>query len=658
MILLCIILFLIFLPYLYQSLQYQSNGRVYFEERISNEVSRVFTSKIHMMENQEIYFDEYNEYPTSVFARFILNHEFERIIFSEFSLKDDDFTNFDLDNYDNYHKLNPVPKKIVYISEKNKRALFFERVKSLGKKEDVWFKLYEFDALNTLFPPQNEYTELTLQNLLSAHLIKDDLTYDFSNISGIKLNLKSNEELGYIIEYITFFYRLEILEKSRTLQGLGLLEINARPQWIKNAYLGGFLEDMNMLFYFRNKNMPVYLQVDDEKMPGSISLESLPTDKLLFFNEDGVEYFVMLVDYSDYLGPGIYKVIWGKKSLLINHSVSVITEKEYHQILLSVIILLVIGAVIRFLLVRRLHSQLNTILQDQDYKNISVVPTREKIFNTFVLLSNRSKSISQHLPDQISGYLIDHKNDYPVDKVQIGCLVIDLKGFTLYSENRSNFNLTRMLNIFYSICIQVVRSQNGRIDKFMGDGIVALWNCNDVSEVSTKMVVSASNISQLCAQNEIFQNTGMSIRIGIDINNGYMGIFGSELRLCYTASGESIAFANKLESMNNIYKSEVLLSERVVKTCDQSDKDYIIRWVDRIKFKSNHEKIYELVPLHSPVYTLVNDNVYIKRYEMALNKYCLEEYSVAYKLFCEIQSAYPDDYLAHIFIMRCKKFLD
>ena len=114
----------------------------------------------------------------------------------------------------------------------------------------------------------------------------------------------------------------------------------------------------------------------------------------------------------------------------------------------------------------------------------------------------------------------------------------------------------------------------------------------------------------------------------------------------------------KLEEMNNTYQSEVLLSERVVKTCEQSTDSYIIRWVDRIKFKSNHEKIYELVPLHSPVYSLVNDNVYIKRYEMALNKYCLEEYSVAFKLFCEIQSAYPDDYLAHIFIMRCKKFLD
>ena len=155
---------------------------------------------------------------------------------------------------------------------------------------------------------------------------------------------------------------------------------------------------------------------------------------------------------------------------------------------------------------------------------------------------------------------------------QISALFCDIRGFTSISEQLPPEALTDLLNRFLTPLTDVILKEQGTIDKYMGDCIMAFWNAPlDVADhesrachAALKMLDALSDLNQALQDEHQESGSGAGIlKIGIGINSGsaLAGNLGSQQRFDYSVLGDSINLASRLESQSKAYGVEILLSE-------------------------------------------------------------------------------------------------
>ena len=235
---------------------------------------------------------------------------------------------------------------------------------------------------------------------------------------------------------------------------------------------------------------------------------------------------------------------------------------------------------------------------------------------------------------------------------ELSILFSDIRGFTTVSESLTPPNLVKLLNEYLSPMTRIVLDERGTLDKFIGDAVMALFNAPlDVPEHPTHACAAAVRMmEELKLLNIGFAERGMhTLDIGIGINTGpaVVGNMGADIRFDYTAIGDSVNLASRLESLNKYYGSHILVSED---TRNQvSDSRFIFREVDRVKVKGKHLPIvmYEL---------MISNTDILPRFEVALQKYRSQNFSGAKSDFEELTSRY-DDGPSRLYAGRCDEYL-
>jgi adenylate cyclase len=155
---------------------------------------------------------------------------------------------------------------------------------------------------------------------------------------------------------------------------------------------------------------------------------------------------------------------------------------------------------------------------------------------------------------------------------QISALFCDIRGFTSLSEQLAPEELTDLLNRFLTPLTEVILNEQGTIDKYMGDCIMAFWNAPvDVVDherracsAALKMLDALAALNQTLQREATASGTSMQeLRIGMGINSGsaLAGNLGSEQRFDYSVLGDSVNLASRLEGQSKTYGVEILLSE-------------------------------------------------------------------------------------------------
>ncbi len=183
---------------------------------------------------------------------------------------------------------------------------------------------------------------------------------------------------------------------------------------------------------------------------------------------------------------------------------------------------------------------------------------------------------------------------------EMSILFCDIRGFTAVSERHSPEDLTRLINRFLTPLTQVILDRSGTIDKYMGDCIMAFWNAPvDVPDHALKACQSAlammnaleqlnNELSEEAAKSFVLQKNetggGISLhrgklhgtttellRVGIGINTGTacVGNLGSEQRFDYSALGDSVNLASRLEGQSKTYGVDILLAEETYAAANQ-----------------------------------------------------------------------------------------
>jgi len=182
-------------------------------------------------------------------------------------------------------------------------------------------------------------------------------------------------------------------------------------------------------------------------------------------------------------------------------------------------------------------------------------------------------------------------------RTEITAIFADIRGFTSYSETLAPEKLVSVLNLYLAAMAEAVLAQEGTIDKFMGDAIMAWFNApvpqpdHTLRAVKTALAIRES-VERL--YKELPKESHLSFGAGIHFGDAVLGLIGTEKRLEYTAISDTVNTAKRLQE--NSTKNQILLSkdayERVQKEVDARPVAEI-----SVKGKAKPVEVYEVVGL-------------------------------------------------------------
>ncbi len=223
-------------------------------------------------------------------------------------------------------------------------------------------------------------------------------------------------------------------------------------------------------------------------------------------------------------------------------------------------------------------------------------------------------------------------------------LFSDIRSFTNMSETLSATDLKSLLNRYFTPMTEIIFEQQGTIDKYVGDMIMAFWGAplNDPQHEKHAVMAALLMQEKQAAMREAFREIGLPpIYTGIGINTGHMNVgdMGSSYRRAYTVLGDAVNLGSRLESITKFYGAEILVSES---TYAAVKDDFVWREVDYMQVKGKLEpiRVYEPLALNDAAdETLLR---HVQQYGLAREAYLARRWEEAYSLFTGLAAAAGD----------------
>jgi len=230
----------------------------------------------------------------------------------------------------------------------------------------------------------------------------------------------------------------------------------------------------------------------------------------------------------------------------------------------------------------------------------------------------------------------------------------DVAGFTSISESLSPEELVNLLNDFLSEMTGIILSHGGTLDKYEGDAIIAFWNAPlDQPDHAVRACRAALECQKRLEnlRSEFAQKSGheLFMRVGLNSGPAVVGNMGSHSRFDYTAMGDTINMASRLEGACKHYSVPILVGD----TTFQMAKDAIAaREVDLIRVvgKSKSERVYQILGEKDQVSK--EEQKSVAAFHEALDFYRNRKWDEAVHLFKKMK----DDRLSALYVSRIEQF--
>ncbi|HYZ88789.1 MAG TPA: adenylate/guanylate cyclase domain-containing protein, partial [Myxococcales bacterium] len=204
---------------------------------------------------------------------------------------------------------------------------------------------------------------------------------------------------------------------------------------------------------------------------------------------------------------------------------------------------------------------------------------------------------------------------------ELTILFTDLEGFTGLAERLSPDGLAKVLGLYLETMTGAIRETGGTIDKFIGDAVMVFWNAPEPQPDHATRACAAVLACRAAAQ-RLYSSPSWTVpplhtRFGLHCGDAMVGHFGSPERLSYTALGDSVNLASRLEGLCKQYGVDVLVSEAVR---ERAANEFAFRVVDRVavKGRAGGVLVYELLGRRDEAAASVEQ---ARQYEMAFAAY-------------------------------------
>ncbi|MDR3322937.1 MAG: adenylate/guanylate cyclase domain-containing protein [Zoogloeaceae bacterium] len=182
---------------------------------------------------------------------------------------------------------------------------------------------------------------------------------------------------------------------------------------------------------------------------------------------------------------------------------------------------------------------------------------------------------------------------------ELSILFTDIRDFTTLSETLSPPQIVKLLNRYFTPMTALVREQDGTLDKFIGDALMAFWNAPlDVDRHPARAIQTAMSMQEKlrAVNDELLAEFGVKIRMGAGIHTGptYVGNMGSADLVNYTLIGDSVNLAARLEGLCPRYGVPIVVSEH---TRNAAQDAFAFQYLDTVTVKGKTQAVRVYLPL-------------------------------------------------------------
>jgi adenylate cyclase len=269
---------------------------------------------------------------------------------------------------------------------------------------------------------------------------------------------------------------------------------------------------------------------------------------------------------------------------------------------------------------------------------------------------------STYVSPSVVDELISHPEKLRLggERKELSVLFSDLEGFTTLAETTPPDELVGILNEYLTAMTQVIMKNNGTLDKFEGDLIMAFWGApipqNDhVFRACMAALQMQSALATIRQEWPLKNKPALFARIGINTGEMVVGNMGSTEKFNYTVIGDSVNIASRLEGANKIYKTGIILSES---SYNQVRVAFRFRELDLLAVKGRTEpiRIYELLgTVRDPLSS--TEEQFLLCYLDALQAYKESRWRDSRQRFADALRIKPSDFPSRLYIERVEYFM-
>ncbi len=208
------------------------------------------------------------------------------------------------------------------------------------------------------------------------------------------------------------------------------------------------------------------------------------------------------------------------------------------------------------------HLELISAVAAQTAVTVETVKAHKRLAREEVARANYSR----FMPEYVVKQLLQSPDSFRLGGVNqtVTVLFADIRGFTAISEREKPEKVVGLLNKYFSVMSDIIFEHGGTLDKYIGDGLMAIFGAPTVGEEDALNAVKAAvtmqkQIAKLNEELRAEGYEGISIGIGLHTGEATIGYIGSDKRSEYTAIGDTVNLASRLES--NAGGGQVLMTE-------------------------------------------------------------------------------------------------
>lgn len=246
-------------------------------------------------------------------------------------------------------------------------------------------------------------------------------------------------------------------------------------------------------------------------------------------------------------------------------------------------------------------------------------------------------------------------------------LFSDIKAFSSFSEQVTPTELVSILNDYLGSMSDKILAEQGTIDKYIGDSIVAFFGAPiDLEYPAWNAIVSAIRMKQT---EDIFNSQNLAngtipmelkTRIGLNTGNMVVGNMGTSTKMNYTIMGDAVNLASRLEGVNKVYKSWILCSDYTWDDANVGENfgKVLARRFDRVRVVGREEpvQLWNILGFKNELSDTVLESVDV--FDKGMEKYLAKDFVGAGKLFLKANKLVPSDESPLVYAQRCKDYIE
>ncbi len=284
------------------------------------------------------------------------------------------------------------------------------------------------------------------------------------------------------------------------------------------------------------------------------------------------------------------------------------------------------------------------------------------VFNAFWEKKSKrfiQKAFSHYVAPDVVAQLIKNPGALSLagEEKQLTVFFCDIRGFTTLSEKMNSKDLGNFMNDFLTRMSQVILKNNGTVDKFIGDAIMAFWGApkDDPDHAENAVRTALQFKEELDQIHHIYRKKGLPrIAVGIGINSGLMSVgnFGSRQRFDYTVMGDNVNLASRLEGANKNYGTTILISEA---TKGLISDIFYCRFIDKVQVKGRQEPVDLYEPLCEGIPSKTIE-LQTRAFDEGIAAYHTRDFEKAFQIISALEKDCPSR-LYQSYLDRIKSFM-